>query len=132
SLAVLAAVNFGVLAPSLLYIAGGLLLHVVHVVPAFQVPAAEFAFGVLLIASALPWLFNFNFVVRQLRRDVFRAVALDCRIRTQSVLAISMCFLAILPDAPLLLESALKGHGFSRRGIPGSLDEEMFFKSLLK
>jgi hypothetical protein len=62
----LAAIHFSIRSPSLLRIATSLLNHIGGVKPAFQVPAAELAFGVLIVAGTLSQLFDFHFVMGKL------------------------------------------------------------------
>jgi hypothetical protein len=67
-LAMLATIYFSVRSPGLFYIAASLLHDVTSVGPALQMPAAELAFGVFLIAGALSLLFDFHFVMGELLR----------------------------------------------------------------
>src|SRR5581483_5497386 len=68
SLAELAAINFGVRSPRLLDVAALLLQHVGHVIPAFQMAAAELAFRILLVAGALSGFLDFDLVIGKLLR----------------------------------------------------------------
>src|SRR6266699_3689098 len=65
-LAMLAAVHFSILSPSLRRVAARLFDRVGHVIPAFEMSAAEFAFGVQLIAGALACFLDFDFVMGKL------------------------------------------------------------------
>jgi hypothetical protein len=67
---VLTAVNFGVRPPGFFNVAAGLLDHVSSVGPAFQMAAAELAFLVLLVAGALPVLFDLDLMMGKLRRSL--------------------------------------------------------------
>src|SRR5216683_7269091 len=69
-LAMLAAVDFGILAPRFLSVATGLLDHIRSVEPALQMSAAELAFLVLLVAGTLSRLLNLDLVMRKLRRSL--------------------------------------------------------------
>lgn len=62
-----AAVNFGVWAPGFFSIAAGLLDYVLGIEPALQMAATEFPLFVLLVAGALPGLFDLYFMMRKLR-----------------------------------------------------------------
>ena len=65
-LAMLAAVHFSILSPSLRHVAARLFDRVGHVIPAFEMSAAEFAFGIQLIAGALSRFLDFDFVMGKL------------------------------------------------------------------
>ena len=65
----LAAVDFGVLAPRFLGVATGLFDHVRSIEPALQVSAAELAFLVLLVAGPLSRFLNLDLVLWKLRRS---------------------------------------------------------------
>ena len=65
-LAMLAAIHFRILSPSLRHIAARLLDGVGDVIPAFEMSAAEFAFSVQLIAGALSRFLDFDFVMGKL------------------------------------------------------------------
>jgi len=77
-LAMLAAINFRIAPPSLLYIAASLLEHIGGIEPALEMPAAKLALLVLLVASPLSRLLDFDLVVRELRRSQ-RARGYGCR-----------------------------------------------------
>jgi len=72
-----AAIDFRIAAPSLLHITAGLLQDIGSVEPAFEVTAAKLAFLVLLVASPLSRLLNFDFVLGKLRRSL-RARGYGC------------------------------------------------------
>src|SRR5260370_30053087 len=63
-LAMFAAVDFGVPAPSFLGVATGPLTHIRSVEPALQMSAAELAFLVLLVAGTLSGLLNLHLTLR--------------------------------------------------------------------
>lgn len=65
--AILAAIHFGMRSPGLLDIAALALDGVLRVRPKLQVTAAEFPFGVFLVAGALSRLLDLHFVVGKLR-----------------------------------------------------------------
>jgi len=69
-LAVFAAVDFRIPSPGFFGVAAGLLDHVSPVGPALQMAAAELAFLVLLVAGALPVLFDLDLVMGKLRRSL--------------------------------------------------------------
>jgi len=69
-LAMFAAIDFGIASPSLLHIPASLLEHIGCVEPAFEMPAAELAFLILLVASPLPRLLDFDLVLGELRRSL--------------------------------------------------------------
>src|SRR5438034_2156873 len=78
-LAMLAAVHFRILSPSLRHIAARLFDGVGHVIPAFEMSAAEFAFGIQLIAGALSRFLDFDFVMRKLlQSDVGGPAGFSC------------------------------------------------------
>jgi hypothetical protein len=62
----LTAIDLRITTPSLLRIAASLLQNVGRVEPTLKVSAAELAFLILLIASPLPGLLEFHFVIRKL------------------------------------------------------------------
>ena len=66
----LAAVDFGVLAPGFFRVATGLLNHIRSVEPALQMSAAELAFLVLLVAGTLSRFLNLDLVMRKLGRSL--------------------------------------------------------------
>jgi hypothetical protein len=66
----LAAVDFGVLAPGLFRVATGLLDHVRSVEPALQMSATELAFLVLLVAGTLSRFLDLDLVMRKLGRSL--------------------------------------------------------------
>ena len=72
-----AAIDFGIAAPSLLHITAGLLQDIGSVEPVFEMTAAKLAFLVLLIASSLSRLLDFDFVLGKLRRSL-RARCYGC------------------------------------------------------
>lgn len=76
-LTMLAAIDFRIAAPSLLHITTGLLQDIGSVKPAFEMTAAKLAFFVLLVASPLSRLLNFDFVLGKLRRSL-RARGYGC------------------------------------------------------
>src|ERR1700758_1114972 len=80
-LTVFAPIDLGVRAPGLRHIATFLLEHVGHVVPPFQMTAAELALGVLFITRTLPQFLQFYFVIGKLRRSL-RACGFGCRQRS--------------------------------------------------
>jgi len=65
-----AAINFGIASPSLLHIPASLLEHIGCVEPAFEMPAAKLAFLILLVASPLSRLLDFDLVPGELRRSL--------------------------------------------------------------
>ena len=60
----LAAIHFGLASPGLFDITTFLLQNVGQVIPAFQMPATEFALGVFFVAGALSQLLNFDLMIR--------------------------------------------------------------------
>src|SRR5437870_3074139 len=52
--------------PCLLGISTSLLKDIFRVIPALEMTAAELSFWIFFIAGALPWLFDFYFVMREL------------------------------------------------------------------
>ena len=66
----LAAVDFGILAPGFFRVATGLLNHIRSVEPALQMSAAELAFLIPLVAGTLSRLLNLDLVMRKLRRSL--------------------------------------------------------------
>src|SRR5579862_1039351 len=66
----LATIDFRVRSPGLFGVAAGALDDVRAIKPAFQMSAARLAFIVLLITGALARLFNFDFMMRKLRRSL--------------------------------------------------------------
>jgi len=64
--AMLATVDFCLLAKRLFDVTAGALQHVSHVEPALQMPTAQFAFLVLLVAGALKGFFILHFVLGKL------------------------------------------------------------------
>src|SRR5580704_8879992 len=71
------AIHLSIFAPSLLHVAASLFQHVGGVKPALEMPAAELAFLVLLVASPLPRLLDFYLVIGELRRSL-RARGYGC------------------------------------------------------
>ena len=69
-LAMLAAVDFGVLAPSFLGVTTGLFDYIRSVEPTLQMSAAELAFLVLLVAGTLSHFLNLDLVLWKLRRSL--------------------------------------------------------------
>ncbi len=69
-LAMLAAVDFGIRSPGLFGIAARLLDYIFGVEPALQMPTAELAFLILLVAGALPSLFGLDRVMGKLGRSL--------------------------------------------------------------
>jgi hypothetical protein len=69
-LAMFAAIDFGIASPSLLHIPASLLQHIGRIEPAFEMPAAELAFLILLVASPLSRLLDFDLVLGELRRSL--------------------------------------------------------------
>jgi hypothetical protein len=61
------AIDFGIASPSLLHIAASLLQDISSVEPVLEMAATELAFFVLLVAGALSWLLDFDFVIGKLR-----------------------------------------------------------------
>src|SRR6516162_916668 len=76
-LAMLAAVYFRIVSITLPHVPASLLDHIRQVKPAFQVPAAEFPLGVLLVTGTLQRLLVFHFVVRQLSRRIVWLISHD-------------------------------------------------------
>jgi len=62
-----AAIDFGIAAPGLLHIAASLLQQIGGVEPALEMAATELAFLILLVAGALSWFLDFDFVIGELR-----------------------------------------------------------------
>src|ERR1700720_3505165 len=85
-LAMLAAINFRIRAPSLRYIAACLFHNVGHVIPAFEMSAAEFAFGIRLIAGALARFLDFDFVMGKLLQSDGGPAGFGCGQRSSSSL----------------------------------------------
>src|SRR6266550_781325 len=78
-LAMLAAVHFSILSPSLRHVAARLFDRVGHVIPAFEMSAAEFAFGIELIAGALSRFLDSDFVMgKLLESDVGGPAGFGC------------------------------------------------------
>src|ERR1700730_1304049 len=71
-LTVLATIDFGVGSPGLFRIAASLFENVRGIEPALQMPAAEFALLIVLVAGALPRLLDFDLMVGKLR-NILRA-----------------------------------------------------------
>src|SRR5579863_9920285 len=69
-LAMFAAIDFGIASPSLLHISASLLEHIGCVKPAFEMPTAKLAFLILLVASPLSRLLDFDLVLGELRRSL--------------------------------------------------------------
>ena len=65
-----AAIDFGIASPSLLHIPASLIEHIGRVEPAFEMSAAELAFLVLLVASPLSRLLDFDLMLGELRRSL--------------------------------------------------------------
>ncbi len=66
----LAAVDFGILAPGFFRVATGLLDHIRSVEPPLQMSTAELALLVLLVAGSLSRFLNLDLVMRKLRRSL--------------------------------------------------------------
>src|SRR5206468_6343877 len=66
--AALTPVYLGIFSPSLLRIATRLPQHIGCVIPAFKMPAAKFALGIVFVAGALPRLLDLDFMVWKLLR----------------------------------------------------------------
>ena len=69
-LAVFAAVDFGIRPPGFFSVAARLLDYIFGVEPAFQMTAAELAFLILLVAGALPRLFDLDLMMGKLGRSL--------------------------------------------------------------
>ena len=69
-LAMFAAIDFCIASPSLLHISASLLEHIGCVEPAFEMPTAKLAFLILLVASPLSRLLDFDLVLGELRRSL--------------------------------------------------------------
>lgn len=76
-LAMFAAIDLSISSPSLLHVAASLFQHIGRIEPVLEMPAAELAFLVLLIASPLSRLLDFHLVVSELRRSL-RARGYGC------------------------------------------------------
>jgi hypothetical protein len=59
------AIHLGIAAPRLLHVTTRLLQYVGGIKPALEMPAAELAFLVLLVASPLPRLLGLYLVIRE-------------------------------------------------------------------
>ena len=70
SLAVLTAINFRVRPPRFFRVTASLLDHIGRIKPPLQMPAAEFALVVFLVAGPLPGFLDFDLVMRKLCRSL--------------------------------------------------------------
>ena len=66
-LAMFTAINFSVRSPLSRHVSATLLYNIVHVVPAFQVAAAQFSLGILFVAGTLSLFFDLYLVIGKLR-----------------------------------------------------------------